>query len=100
MASTARCGLIVTYGNASGAVPPFAPQELNRAGSLFVTRPKLYAYLAEPGALQAAAERLFGLIERGALAIDIGHRFRLVDAAAAHRALEARQTTGSTILIP
>ncbi|MDB5661875.1 MAG: NADPH:quinone reductase [Sphingomonas bacterium] len=100
MAATARCGLVVTYGNASGPVPPFSPLELNRAGSLFVTRPKLYDYIAEPGALQAAAARLFGLIADGTLTVDIGQRFPLAEAAAAHRALEARQTTGSTILIP
>ncbi|MDB5718190.1 MAG: NADPH:quinone reductase, partial [Sphingomonas bacterium] len=100
MAATARCGLVVTYGNASGPVPPFSPLELNRAGSLFVTRPKLYDYIAEPGALQAAAARLFGLIADGTLTVDIGQRFALAEVAAAHRALEARQTTGSTILIP
>jgi len=100
LAATAPRGLIVTYGNASGPVPPFSPQELNKAGSLFLTRPKLYDYIAEPGALQKAAGRLFGMIADGALKVEIGQRFLLDRAADAHRALEARQTTGSTILIP
>ena len=100
LAATARRGLIVTYGNASGPVPPFSVLELNRAGSLFVTRPKLYDYVAEPGELQAAAAKLFDMIGQGTLKIDIGRRFSLADAAAAHRALEARETTGSTILLP
>ena len=100
LAATARRGLIVTYGNASGPVPPFSVLELNRAGSLFVTRPKLYDYIAEPGELQAAAATLFGMIGAGTLKIDIGRRFPLTEAAEAHRVLEARETTGSTILIP
>jgi len=100
IASTARRGLIVTYGNASGPVPPFSPLELNRAGSLFVTRPKLYDYVAEAGDLQAAAARLFGMIAGGRLKVEIAQRFPLADAAEAHRALEARQTVGSTILLP
>ncbi len=100
LAATARRGLIVTYGNASGPVPPFSVLELNRAGSLFVTRPKLYDYVAEPGELQAAAAKLFGMIGARTLKIDIGRRFALAEAADAHRALEARATTGSTILIP
>lgn len=100
LAATARRGLIVTYGNASGPVPPFSPLELNRAGSLYVTRPKLYDYVAEPGAFQAAAERLWGMIGSGQVQVDIGRRYPLADAAEAHRALEARETTGSTILIP
>jgi NADPH2:quinone reductase len=100
LASTAPRGLIVTYGNASGPVPPFSPQDLNRAGSLYVTRPKLYDYIAEPGGLQAAAARLFGMIADGALQVDIGQRLPLEAAAEAHRALEARETTGSTILLP
>ena len=100
MAATARRGLIVTYGNASGPVPPFSPLELNRAGSLFVTRPKLYDYVAEPHELQAAAARLFGMIGEGKLRVDIGRRLPLDQVAEAHRALEARETTGSTILLP
>lgn len=100
LAATARRGLIVTYGNASGPVPPFSVLELNRAGSLFVTRPKLYDYVAEPGELQAAAAKLFAMIGAEKLKIDIGRRFLLSDAADAHRALEARETTGSTILLP
>lgn len=100
LAATARCGLVVTYGNASGPVPPFSPLDLSRAGSLFVTRPTLFDYIAEPGALQAAGEQVFAMIADGKLKIEIGQRYALADAADAHRALEARVTTGSTILIP
>jgi NADPH2:quinone reductase len=100
LAATAPRGLIVTYGNASGPVPPFTPQELNRAGSLYLTRPKLYDYIAEPGGLQKAAARLFGMIADGTLRVDVAQRWPLEEAAAAHRALEARETTGSTVLLP
>jgi NADPH2:quinone reductase len=100
LAATARCGLVVTYGNASGPVPPFSPLDLSRAGSLFVTRPTLYDYIAEPGVLQDAGARMFAMIVDGTLKIEIGRRFALADAAEAHRALEERKTTGSTILIP
>ena len=98
--STGRCGLVITYGNASGPVPPFSPLELNQAGSLFVTRPKLYDYIAEPGQLQSAAARLFAMIGAGKLNVGIGQRLPLAEAAEAHRMLEGRQTTGSTILLP
>lgn len=98
LAATAKLGLIVSYGNASGPVPAVSPLELGRAGSLFLTRPTLFDYVAEPEALRASAARLFGMIESGKVSIAIGQRFPLADAANAHRALEARQTTGSTVL--
>ena len=100
LASLARRGLLVSYGNASGPVPPFSPLELARHGSLFLTRPTLADYVAEPTALQASAARLFEMIGSGAVPVRIGARFALADAADAHRALEARATTGSTLLIP
>jgi len=100
LASTARRGLVASFGNASGPVPPFTVRELTLAGSLFVTRPSLYDYMADPAERRAGAERLFALIAEGKLRIEINHRFALTDAASAHRALEGRQTTGSTILIP
>jgi NADPH2:quinone reductase len=100
LAATTRRGLIVTYGNASGPVPPFSPLVLNQAGSLFVTRPKLYDYLDGPEALQKAATKLFAMIADGSITVDIGRRYSLEAAAEAHRALEARETTGSTILLP
>ena len=100
LASVAKRGLIVSYGNASGAVPAFAPLELAKAGSLFLTRPTLFDYIATRERLEASARRLFAMIESGKVAIDIGRRFPLSEAAEAHRALESRGTTGSTILMP
>ncbi len=100
LASVARRGIIVTFGNASGPVPPFTALDLVRAGSIFVTRPSLFDYVVSRDELEHSAGRLFEMIERGVLKAQIGARFPLLEAADAHRALEARQTTGSTILIP
>ncbi len=100
LASLGRRGLMVSFGNASGPVPPVSPLELSRAGSLFLTRPTLADYVADPAELQASAARLFEMVRSGAVPVRIGARFPLADAAAAHRALEARATTGSTLLIP
>jgi NADPH2:quinone reductase len=100
LASTARRGLIASYGNASGPVPPIAPLELARAGSLFLTRPAMFDYIETAEERSRGANRLFTLIGDGTLPIEIGQRFALEDAAEAHRALESRHTVGSTILIP
>jgi NADPH2:quinone reductase len=100
LASTARRGLLVTYGNASGPTPPFTALDLLRAGSIFVTRPTLADYCATPEEMRASAARLFEMIERGKVPARIGARFPLKDAAEAHRAIESRATTGSTVLIP
>ena len=100
LASLGRRGLMVSYGNASGPVPPFSPLELARGGSLFLTRPTLGDYVATHEELQASAARLFEMIRSGAVPVRIGARFPLAEAAEAHRALEARRTTGSTLLIP
>lgn len=100
LAATARRGLLVSYGNASGPVPPFSALDLTRAGSIFVTRPTLGDYAATPEEMRACAARLFEMVERGVVKARIGARYPLRDAAAAHRAMEARATTGSTILIP
>lgn len=100
LASAARRGLVVSYGNASGPVPPFSMLELSRRGSLFVTRPTLFDYCATPEDIGASAARLFKMIGSGKVAVRIGTRFPLADAAEAHRALEGRNTTGSTVLIP
>lgn len=100
LASTARRGLLVTYGNASGPVPSFSPAELTGAGSIFITRPTLFDYTATREELQLSAGRLFEAIETGVVKVDINARFPLADAAEAHRALESRATTGSTVLIP
>jgi NADPH:quinone reductase len=93
-------GLMVTYGNASGPVPPVAPLELARRGSLFLTRPTLFHYIARRVELERAARDLFEVIGRGAVRIEIGQTCALQDAAQAHRDLEARRTIGSTVMIP
>jgi NADPH2:quinone reductase len=93
-------GLMVTFGNSSGPVPPIAPLELSKRGSLFLTRPTLFHFIATHRELQRAAAELFGLVLEQAIDIRIGQTFPLQDAAMAHRALEARQTTGSTVLLP
>jgi NADPH2:quinone reductase len=93
-------GMMVTYGNASGPVPPVAPLELARRGSLFLTRPTLFHYIARRADLDRAARELFAVIGRGAVRIEIGQTYALQDAAQAQRDLEARRTIGSTVLIP
>lgn len=93
-------GLMVSYGNASGAVPPFSPLELSKRGSLFLTRPTLFSYITTRAALESAARELFAVIKRKAVKIRIGQSYPLRDVATAHRDLEARRTTGSTVLIP
>jgi NADPH2:quinone reductase len=95
-----RRGLMASYGNASGAVPPVSLLELMRGGSLYVTRPTLADYIATPDELARTAERLFDRMRRGVVKAVIGQRFALAEAAESHRALEARRTTGSTVLIP
>ncbi len=100
LASLKRRGLMVSYGNASGAVPPVSLLDLSRGGSLYVTRPTLFDYIATAEELARTAERLFDRMRRGVVKAQIGQRFALSDAAEAHRALEARQTKGATILIP
>jgi len=93
-------GLMVVFGNASGAVPPFDVGILAAKGSLFLTRPTLATYTATRADLLASTGALFDVVLKGAVKIEVNQRFALADAAAAHRALEARQTTGSTILLP
>jgi NADPH2:quinone reductase len=93
-------GLMVTYGNASGPVPPIAPLELAKRGSLYLTRPTLFHYIAKRAELAAAARELFGVMASGAVKVHIGQRYPLAEAATAQAALEARKTTGSTVLTP
>jgi NADPH2:quinone reductase len=93
-------GLMVSYGNASGPVPPIAPLELSKRGSLFLTRPTLFHYIARRADLERGARELFGVIGSGAVRIEIGQGYALQDVAQAHRDLEARRTIGSTVLIP
>ena len=91
-------GLMVSYGNSSGAPPPFETAILAFKGSLFLTRPTLYHYTLSRADLEQSAAELFEMVASGKVKIEIGQRFPLKDAAEAHRALEARRTSGSTIL--
>jgi NADPH:quinone reductase len=92
-------GMMVTFGNASGPVAPFAPLELSKRGSLFLTRPTLFHYIATRPMLTRGAQDLFSVVEQGAVRVHIGQTYALKDAAQAHRDLEARKTTGSTVLL-
>ena len=98
--ATARRGLIASYGNADGPVTGVDLGILARKGSLFVTRPTLFDYYTTPEERAAGAARLFDLLARGVLKVTIGQTYALKDAAQAHRDLEARATTGSTLLLP
>ena len=91
-------GLMVTFGNASGPVAAVEPGLLAQKGSLFLTRPTLFSYIATRPELETAAGELFAMVESGRVKVEVKQRFALADAADAHRALEARQTIGSTIL--
>lgn len=93
-------GLLVSYGNASGPVPPFSALDLTRAGSVFVTRPTVFDYLRDAGSFALSARRVWEMIGGGRVPIEIGQRFALAEAAEAHRMLEARRTVGPTILTP
>ncbi|PCB38423.1 NADPH:quinone reductase [Pseudomonas aeruginosa] len=93
-------GLLVSFGNASGPVTGVNLGILSQKGSLYVTRPTLGSYADTPEKLQAMADELFGLIERGDIRIEINQRFALAEAARAHTELAARRTTGSTVLLP
>ena len=93
-------GLMVSFGNASGPVPPFAPGILGSKGSLYVTRQTLFTHITSRERTQAMADDLFGVVTGGQVKIHVEQRFALADVQAAHRALEARQTTGSTVLLP
>jgi NADPH2:quinone reductase len=97
LASVAKRGMLVVFGNASGPVPPVDPLALMRAGSIFLTRPSLFDYAAASADRAKLAGALFDMIGTE-LKIEIGQRFPLADAAEAHRRLEARQTVGSTVL--
>lgn len=93
-------GLMVSFGNASGPVPPFAPAVLGPKGSLYVTRQTLFTHLRTRARTQAMADDLFAVVQSGQVQIRIAQRFALADVRAAHEALEARRTTGSTVLLP
>ncbi len=93
-------GTMVTFGNSSGPVEPFAPAELAKRGSLFVTRPILFDFINTRDRLLHASNALFDVVASGAVSIRVGQTYALNDAAQAHRDLEARKTTGSTVLFP
>jgi NADPH2:quinone reductase len=91
-------GLMVSFGNASGAPEPIAPNLLAQKGSLYLTRPTLFHYIATRQQLEQSAKELFDLVTADKVRIEVKQRFELKDAAEAHRALQSRKTTGSTIL--
>lgn len=93
-------GLLVCFGNASGPAPPLDLLLLSQLGSLYVTRPTLATYTAKRSDLEEAAAELFAMVTSGAVKIEINQQYQLKDAAQAHRDLEARKTTGSSILLP
>ncbi len=95
--SLKRRGLLVCVGTASGTIPPFDPGILARKGSLFVTRPALADYIADPAEKQALLDELFGHVQSGRIRIDIQKRYALEDAAQAHRDLESRKTIGASV---
>lgn len=98
--ASAQRGLIVSFGNSGGTVEGLKLVTLSQNGSVYVTRPTLFDYYAEADERAAGVARLFDLIQRGVLTVEIGQRFALEDAAEAHRALEAGKTLGATVLIP
>ena len=93
-------GLMVSYGNASGAVPPFNPALLAQKGSLYLTRPTLATYAAKTEDLAKMARELFAVVKSGKVKISVNQTYALRDAAQAHQDLESRKTTGSTVLLP
>jgi NADPH2:quinone reductase len=97
--SLGRRGVMVTYGNASGPAPAVAPLRLTR-GSLYLTRPTLFDYIATTQELDESAAALFHVLGNGSVKIEIGQEFPLGEARRAHEALESRATVGSTLLIP
>jgi NADPH2:quinone reductase len=100
LASLRPRGMLVLFGAASGPVPPVDPQRLNRAGSVYLTRPKLHDYTATRTELLDRAAAVYDAVAHGTLHVRIGHRFALDDAADAHRDLEGRRTAGKVLLIP
>ena len=93
-------GLMASFGNASGPVPPFAPGALGPKGSLYLTRQTLFTHIATREATQAMADDLFAVVSSGQVKIRIDQRYPLADVAQAHRDLESRKTTGCTVLLP
>jgi NADPH:quinone reductase len=93
-------GMMVLYGSASGPVPPFSPTELVKRGSLFLTRPTMFDYTESREDLEAIARETFGAAKKGWIKVQINQRYKLAEAAQAHRDLEARKTTGASVIVP
>lgn len=100
LASLARRGMLVSYGNASGPAPALEPGRLSRMGSLYLTRPTLFDYVATTAELDDSAQALFSLIADGTIEVEIGQTFPLAEARRAHEVLESRATVGASLLIP
>jgi NADPH:quinone reductase len=98
--SVRRRGTLVLYGAAGGPVPPFDPQRLNRAGSVYLTRPSLVHFIEEREELLERAADVYGWVRSGDVKVHVGHRYDLADAATAHADLEARRSTGKLLVIP
>jgi NADPH2:quinone reductase len=98
--ATGTRGMVVSYGNADAPVTGVALGQLSAKGSLFVTRPTLFAYYADPAERAAGAARVWEMIASGKISVTVGQTWPLIEAAAAHRALEGKATTGSSLLIP
>ena len=92
--------MMVSFGNASGPIPPIEIGMLGARGSLFLTRPSLAHYIAKRADLERTAQELFEVVQSGAVKMQVNQTFPLSEAARAHAALESRATTGSTVLIP
>jgi NADPH2:quinone reductase len=93
-------GLMVSYGNASGPVPPFSVAELVKRGSLYVTRPTLYDYTIERRDMDSMARETFAAMKKKWLKLQVTQRYKLADAVQAHRDLESRKTTGALVILP
>ena len=93
-------GMLVSFGQSSGPIPPFNLAVLSQKGSLFLTRPTLFSYIAKRRELESLSAALFDVVAKGIVDVKINQRFALSDAGKAHEALEARKTTGTTILVP
>jgi NADPH2:quinone reductase len=98
--SLRKRGMMVSYGSASGAVPPFSPGELVKRGSLFLTRPTMFDYTESRADMDATARETFAAVKKGWIKVRINQRYKLADAAQAHRDLEARKTTGASVIVP
>jgi len=98
--SLRKRGLMVSFGNSSGAAPPFSPGELVKRGSLYLTRPTMFDYIDSRADLDAIARETFAAAKKGWIKVQINQRYKLADAPQAHRDLEARKTTGASVIIP